>query len=253
MRYLTICAVILSALVLESCAASNNYSRMVALQDTPQFLSNRELVVQVMLTTPVGGNLSVGLGTGVVVDVNGLVLTNYHNVKSENSVGVDANDSPAPQPSAPRNFVCTVNLGERDCKRAVLVAEDKEHDLALLKVDKKFPRAVEFASDRELMPSTDVYYWGNILSFAALVPITGHYITHIEPPYFNGQRFSTALPLLLLDMNVSPGASGSPLFNRGGLCVGLVNSFTSPMLGGRSLGTAIPAAAILEFIKKNMS
>ena len=94
-----------------------------------------------------------GLGTGFVVDVRGLVLTNHHVIE----IVQDGEG----KPSSGKYEVCTVASGVQSCIPAEVAATDAEHDLALLRVEKRFPAAVEFGDDRALTTGDVIYYWGN--------------------------------------------------------------------------------------------
>lgn len=185
-----------------------------------------------------------GIGTGFVVDVRGLVLTNNHIV--ERVADVDG------KLSSGKYEVCTVASGIQSCVPAEVVATDAEHDLALLKVDKRFPAAVEFGDDLALASGDLVYYWGNVGLILPPTLFVGRFANRAEPPYT-----PIKFPVLVLDVSMNYGGSGSPVFNERGKVVGIMVGFTKianqpdSANAGAPLAVAIPAAAIVEFIKKN--
>lgn len=197
------------------------------------FWENKESVVQVLhfynqLTTdnnnkPIlddkgkfTASIMFSIGTGFVVNTNGLVLTNNHivNEKCPIVMAPEKITTPLPENCAakeavtPDQFakplpqevwqVCTVDNGIRHCHPAKIVAADAESDIAKLHTDYHFPRAVEFADDSELVLGDEVYYWGNVFFFLPPSPFFGRYINRLGPPYYTGENFSSSLPLLLI-------------------------------------------------------
>ena len=215
-------------------------------------------------------SLMMSIGTGFVVDANGLVMTNNHVITEECNIQVSDNKVTLPIPTdctaklevtldrlaaplLPELFqVCTVTLGLRDCKLAEVVAKDEKHDLALLHTDEHFSRIVKFADDRQLTPGDEVYFWGNVSAFLPPSPFFGRYVGHIGPPYYTGENFGKQLPLVLLDLNLSSGSSGSPMFNSEGKCVSVGDGYTNTgFTGGRPLGISIPSSTAIKFLKEN--
>jgi S1-C subfamily serine protease len=214
-------------------------------------------------------SVMLSIGTGFVVDTNGLVLTNNHVVNEKCPIVMAPATIISPLPDecalktavAPDQLakplvpevlqVCTVVDGVRNCHSAKILAADAKSDIAKLHVDHYFPRAVEFADDSELVLGDEVYYWGNVHFFLPPSPFFGRYINRLGPPYYTGENFTTALPLLLIDGNVNPGTSGGPMFNGLGKCVGMDTGFTPSSMGGRSLGVFIPSSAIKKFEKEH--
>ncbi len=196
-----------------------------------------ETVVQV-------SQVDTGLGTGFVVDVRGLVLTNRHIVEIVN----DAEG----KPSSGKYQVCTVASGVQSCIPAEVVATDAEHDLALLRVEKRFPAAVEFGDDRALASGDLIYYWGNAGLVLPPTLFVGRFANRAEPPYADVKH-----PVLILDVSMNHGGSGSPVFNEQGKVVGIMVGFVKfanrpdAVDAGTPLAVAVPAAAIAEFLKKH--
>ena len=202
-------------------------------------------------------NLTASVGTGAVVDINGLVLTNNQVIK--NHPIELAPDQPMPDilfatPPPPEIYkVCRVTIGIQICYSAEVVATDAEHDLAQLHTDHHFPRAVEFVDDSELVPGDEIYFWGNVTFFLPPSPFFGHYANRLGPPYYTGTTdFSIPTPLLFMDVNLNFGSSGSPVFNEAGKCIGIGEAFiTEVSVGGRSLGIIIPSSTVNKFRKAN--
>ena len=183
------------------------------------------------------------LGTGGVLDVNGLEITNNHVVTASPKEGWLIVKSPL----LPDIYmVCTVEDGFRACEPGEVEYTDQEHDLALVYTDQHFPRAIEFA-DEELKPGDEIYLWGNVGELLPPSPFFGHYSGLLGLPYFVRPDFIKTLPLLMMDINVSWGSSGSPVFNEEGKCIGIaVAAIPASDLGSRSLPFIIPLSTVRE-------
>ncbi|MEK9132492.1 MAG: serine protease [Patescibacteria group bacterium] len=205
-------------------------------------MKNKDATVQVLLKK---NGRPIGLGTGMVVEKNGRVVTAYHVISSRKIQMQDLL-----KPPIYSIFVCDVIKGERDCKEAKLMAKDKQHDIALLSVNRKFSSVVKFVDDHELKDGDDVYVWGNISLLAPISSVFGKYANRLKQPYSNPDNFIASLPLLLFDFSTVHGLSGSPVFNTSGKCVGMVDALTL-RASGSIFGIAIPSSTIMEFLKNN--
>lgn len=216
--------------------------------------ANGETVVQVVQpTTP--ADAPDGLGTGLVVDRRGYVLTNFHIVEPMRhpTTGAVISDGTF--------LVCTVPTGVRDCDRADLVAADPKNELALLKTKKRtFKTAATFANDIELERGDFVSAWGNIAGIAPVSPLRGAFINWMTAAYLGikGDEISfqegrtIKLPLLLLDLPMNNGTSGGPVFREDGACVGLLFATIKTADLATPIGMAIPASRVIPFLKKHL-
>ncbi len=283
----------LFSLILLFCGCASSAQIKLSHPRPVGFWENKEAVVQVLhfyskLETDKTGkpilddkgrfttSVAISLGTGSVVDTNGLVLTNNHIVNENCPITVtpDIIFPPLPE-SCPLKTVITADqlatplpkeiylvcktTDKRDCHSAKLIAEDTNNDLGLLQTDTTFPRAIKFVDDSELVPGDEVYFWGNVGMFLPPSPFFGRYVGRVGPPYFKGDIFGKyegdLLPLLLMDIYLVSGSSGSPIFDRLGRAIGVNNSILPSVMmgmsGARSLGITIPSHKAIEFIKKN--
>lgn len=221
----------------------------------PGFWENGKATVQVLHTFRVASldesgeikiEQQVALGTGVVVNVNGMVLTNNHAV---------VNTEPSPNtthvPGSDKIEVCLVEKGLRTCVEALVIDQDSGNDLALLMAIKIFEYAVTFVDDHSLQLGDEVYLWGNIHDWTPPSPMFGRFINRVETPYVTEEAFKPiTLPLLLMDISFLQGSSGGPTFDQLGRCVGQNKFFTSSS-GGRSIGISTPSTTMMAFLKKN--
>jgi S1-C subfamily serine protease len=146
-----------------------------------------------------------GLGSGVIVNADGAVLTALHVVDGAAQVAVDFAD------------------GTRAA--AQVTVRQPEHDVAVLAVD-RLPEVVVPAVLAGPPPVGDtVFAVGNPLGLrasltAGVVSATGRTITPPAGPALDG--------LIQFDAAVNPGNSGGPLLNRAGQVVGVVTALANP-------------------------
>ncbi len=139
------------------------------------------------------------LGSGVVVDEDGYILTNYHVIEqaSRIQVGVD---------------------GET-VYDAILLAGDPLNDLALLKIEPGHAlRAIAFAEDDDLMLGETVLALGNPFGFSQTVTVGVLSGINREATYRNRVVYRD---ILQTDAAVNYGSSGGPLVNLDGEMIGL--------------------------------
>jgi S1-C subfamily serine protease len=152
-----------------------------------------------------GGTVETGLGSGVVVNADGSVLTALHVVDGADRIRVEFAD------------------GTRAAARVTAIRP--EHDIAVLAVD-RLPEVVVPAVLAGPPPVGDaVFAVGNPLGLhasltAGVVSAVDRTITAPRGPALGG--------LIQFDAAVNPGNSGGPLLNRAGQVVGIVTALANP-------------------------
>ncbi|HEU4394589.1 MAG TPA: trypsin-like peptidase domain-containing protein [Planctomycetota bacterium] len=163
-----------------------------------------------------------GLGTGVVIDPAGYVLTNSHVVSQGTAIHVTFRP--------PDGVVDPKDEG----LLAEVVANDPRNDLALLKIKGEGPfPTVEFGSSHDLLIGEPVIAIGNPFGFsstvtAGVVSATNRTL-NLETGAIDG--------VVQTDATIDPGNSGGPLLNIHGRLIGLN---TAVFREARSIGFAIP-------------
>ncbi len=165
-----------------------------------------------------------GLGSGLIVDESGLVITNAHVVQGADRILVTLPDG-------------------RDLE-AHLIGEDGVTDLAVLQVEGNGLPVAPLGSSRDLAIGEWAVAIGN--PFGNLISNSEPTVTvgvisavgrHIVP---DGQERSFLLGMIQTDASVNPGNSGGPLVNAAGDVVG-INTFIFTRGGGaEGLSFAIP-------------
>jgi len=155
-----------------------------------------------------------GLGSGFIVDPDGIVLTNAHVVKDANEV--------------------TVKLTDRREFRAKVLGSDAKTDIAVLKIDAKNLPAVSIGSSERLQVGEWVLAIGSPFGFdnsvtAGVVSAKGRTLPS-----------DASVPFIQTDAAVNPGNSGGPLFNAHGEVVGINSQIYSQSGGYQGVSFSIP-------------
>ncbi len=157
-----------------------------------------------------------GLGSGVVIDSQGIILTNYHVVEGADEV--------------------TVELADGRQYRAEDVRSDESSDLAVLriKVDHRLQAATLGDSDK-----LEIGDWVLALGhpFDLDLTVSAGIISGKARVLPSGGRAS----FLQTDAAINPGNSGGPLVNLDGEVVGIDTAIASHSGTNQGVGFAIPA------------
>jgi len=175
-----------------------------------------------------------GLGSGVIVDKEGYILTNEHVVSGATEVKVKLSDG--------REF------------DAEIKGTDKRSDLAVIKIDSKGLPAAKLGNSDDLQIGRWVLAIGNPFGFA---------IDNPEPTVTVGvisalNRYLPALgrrdrgydDLIQTDAAINPGNSGGPLVNLKGEVIGINTAIITTSGGYQGLGFAIPVNKAKKILDK---
>ena len=162
------------------------------------------------------------LGSGVVIDPAGYVLTNSHVVSQGDVIHVKFR--PPGGVEDPKD----------EGLEAKVVANDPRNDLALLKIasDGPFP-FVEMGASHDLLIGEPVIAIGNPFGFSSTVTAGVVSATNRTVPLPTGPLDG----MIQTDATIDPGNSGGPLLNIHGRLIGLN---TAVFRDARSIGLAIP-------------
>ncbi len=166
-----------------------------------------------------------GMGTGVVIDPRGYVMTNHHVVDGVRQIKVTL-------------------AGGQSCT-AKLVARDMETDLAIIKLDaptKVPPITVGTSSD--LMPGETVVAVGNAYGYEHTVTRGIISALHRAVQVSDAQYYDD---LIQTDASINPGNSGGPLLNIDGQMIGINVAVRA---GAQGIGFAIPADKAMSVVTK---
>ncbi|XBB67629.1 trypsin-like peptidase domain-containing protein [Nocardioides sp. WV_118_6] len=192
----------------------------------------------------VSGGGSGGSGSGVILDADGLILTNDHVVTLGGQIQADQAE-------------VTVSFNNGKKARATVVGTDPLTDTALVKVEGVDGlKPITIGKSSNLDVGEQVVAVGSPFGLAATV--TSGIVSALDRPVevardANGN--ATAYPAIQTDAAINPGNSGGPLVNMDGQLVGInasIRSTGSAQGGAESgsigLGFAIPIDEVLPII-----
>lgn len=169
-----------------------------------------------------------GMGTGVVIDSRGYIVTNYHVVE-----GVERIE---------------VTLANGGTTTGRLVSHDLRTDLALIKIDAVRPMAViRIGTSSDLMIGETVLALGNAYGYEHTLTRGIISALHRSVEVSRTQRYDD---LIQTDASINPGNSGGPLLNIDGEMVGINVAVRA---GAQGIGFAIPIDRVLEVVTELIS
>lgn len=206
--------------------------------------ANSRLVYQVVLpslvfirtqTTDAAGEEGFSVGSGVVVNENGNILTSLH-------VVVDATE-------------IEVVFADGTEATAVLINADPENDIAVLQPSRPpdviVPAVLGSASAMRI--GDEAYAVGNPLGLAG--SMSAGVISGFDRAFTVSDTEQRLEGLIQFDAAVNPGNSGGPLLNRAGQVIGIVTALANPNRTDAFTGigfavpieTAVSAAGALDY------
>jgi S1-C subfamily serine protease len=172
-----------------------------------------------------------GSGSGIVLDREGHILTNFHVIDGAQDSGQ-----------------IEVTLASNQTYPAELVGGDKEHDVAILKINapaaELFPIAL--GSSDHLRVGQRVFAVGNPFGWDGTM--TTGIISSLNrnlPSRVAGRQMQS---LIQTDAAMNPGNSGGPLLNSDGQMIGMCVAIASRTGQNSGVGFAIPINRIKSFL-----
>ncbi len=162
-----------------------------------------------------------GMGTGVIIDRRGLIITNYHVVDSVEKI--------------------EVTLADGTSTIAKLINYDPDTDLAMIKinVDRELP-VINVGRSDNLMRGEPVIAIGNPFGYQNTVTQGIISALHRDIPVNGSQQYTD---LIQTNADINPGNSGGPLLNVDGEVIGIN---VAVRVGAQGIGFAIPIDNAME-------
>ncbi|MEI6194458.1 MAG: trypsin-like peptidase domain-containing protein [Verrucomicrobiota bacterium] len=168
-----------------------------------------------------------GLGSGFFLNAEGYLITNFHVIEGETEISVEVYHQKDGQ------------LDRETYKQVKIIAINKFHDLALLKIEDKNAPKFKFIT----LGNSDALNVGDAV-FAVGSPL-GLERTVTQGILSTKTRQMEGNLYLQTSTQINPGNSGGPLFNLAGEVVGVTNM---KITFGEGLGFAIPVELVKSFL-----
>ncbi len=178
------------------------------------------------------------VGSGVIVDSDGYIITNAHVVQGARRIRVVL---PMPSPDVPS----VAAIGREHVFDAKIIGVHKETDLALLKIDQKGLPTLELGNGRRIHQGELVVALGSPEGLENSV--TMGVVSSV------GRQPDPDRPMVYIqtDAPINPGNSGGPLVDMDGYVVGINTLILSQGGGSEGLGFAIPAR-VVRFVYESL-
>jgi serine protease Do len=165
------------------------------------------------------------LGSGVVVDPKGFILTNRHVVEKADRIRVRFQDDP---PGV-----------QHDAK---VIGTDQETDLAVIKVEADKPLTTAKMGNSD---SAQVGDWVLAIGspFGQAGTVTAGIVSAKGRDIVPGRQFQT---FIQTDAAINPGNSGGPLVNMNGEVIGINTAILSETNAYAGIGFALPSKTVIE-------
>lgn len=193
----------------------------VANRVSPAVVSIVEKTTYIDFFSGVATSAESGIGTGFIVDTNGLVMTNAHVVDNSNAQ-------------------YSVVLSDGTVYQVNKVHLDASNDVAILEITARNLPVVEFGDSDSLQIGQTAIAIGNALgrfSNTVTVGVISGKARQVQASSPSGGQSKVYDDVIQTDAALNPGNSGGPLLNSSGQVIG-INVATT--LGAENVGFAIP-------------
>jgi len=165
------------------------------------------------------------LGSGVIVDPKGYILTNNHVVEKADKIKVNLMGDP-----------------ETVTYNATVIGTDAETDLAVIKIDAKKPLPAARLGNSDSMNVGD---WVLAIGspFGLNETVTAGIVSAIGRNIVPGRQFES---FIQTDAAINPGNSGGPLVNMNGEVIGINTAIYTSGGGYQGVGFAMPSNTVVN-------
>jgi serine protease Do len=179
------------------------------------------------------------IGSGVIVDPDGYIITNAHVVEGAQRIHVAL---AVPSVNFPDQIA---PAGKQRIVEARLIGLHKETDLALIKIDQTGLPTLSLGNRRPVHQGQLVFALGSPegLENSVTMGVVSSVARQADP--------SRPMVYIQTDAPINPGNSGGPLVDTDGYVVGINTFILSAAGGSEGLGFAIPAR-IVHFVYENL-
>jgi serine protease Do len=169
-----------------------------------------------------------GMGTGVVIDERGYIITNLHVVEGVKKI--------------------EVTLHDEKTYTATLISHDPKTDLAIIRITTPDPLPViTIGTSSDLMPGESVIAIGNAFGYEHTVTEGIISALHRRVQVSDAQSYND---LIQTSASINPGNSGGPLLNIDGEMIGINVAVRA---GAQGIGFAIPVDMAMQIATELLS
>ncbi|HEV3119081.1 MAG TPA: trypsin-like peptidase domain-containing protein, partial [Gemmataceae bacterium] len=169
-----------------------------------------------------------GMGTGIIVDPRGYIVTNHHVVEDVSVIRIRLSDG--------------TNYSAR------ILTRDPETDLALLKIEPGRPLpTMPLGTSTDLLVGETVIAIGNAYGYEHTVTVG--VVSAVKRDVILNKEISYK-QLIQTDASINPGNSGGPLLNINGELIGVNVAIRA---GAQGIGFAIPVDSVLRVVADMLS
>lgn len=170
-----------------------------------------------------------GVGSGVIIDERGYIVTNNHIIEDARSL--------------------EVTLADGSKWRARLVGADPDNDLAVIKIDLPDRKltVLSVGSSKDLKVGQKVLAIGN--PFGLGQTLTTGVISSLGRSIRTGTG-SIIRGVIQTDAAINPGNSGGPLLNSRGEMIGINTAIVSPTGANVGIGFGIPVDTVTSIVPR---
>ena len=169
-----------------------------------------------------------GSGSGVIVDSDGLIITNAHVVNNATEI--------------------EVTLTNGNTYTGTVVEIDRDNDLAVISIDAEGLSAIELGSSTDLAVGNPVVAIGNPLGLEGGPSVTTGIVSALDR---NIRGLRDGLDgVIQTDAAITRGSSGGALLDSEGRLVGITTAVGTSRIGIEGIGFAVPVETVIDLLSE---
>ena len=207
--------------------------------DSTEIVSIAEIATKTIVQLQVGERnqddefISVGGGSGVVINEKGLIITNHHVIDNATDVRVIFEDG--------RMYEATV------------IGSDKLTDIGVVKIQNEKLIPISFGNSESIFVGDLAVAIGHPLTLGAAPTVTTGVISALNRRLDVGSESMnnavTLFGLIQTDAPITRGSSGGALLNQNGELIGITTAIATADVGAEGLGFAVPINLALGIVE----
>ena len=207
--------------------------------DSTEIVSIAEIATKTIVQLQVGERneddefISVGGGSGVVINEKGLIITNHHVIDNATDVRVIFEDG--------RMYEATV------------IGSDKLTDIGVVKIQNEKLIPISFGNSESIFVGDLAVAIGHPLTLGAAPTVTTGVISALNRRLDVGSESMdnavTLFGLIQTDAPITRGSSGGALLNQKGELIGITTAIATADVGAEGLGFAVPINLALGIVE----